>query len=361
MKFLVVARPIDNAGDWLIADRLVSLVRNVAKELDPTSRVEFGNALKRNSVDYYNSFDSIVIGGGPIADNSLLGSDSFDVMAKLSQITTPVSLIGVGWYGPTTSSKDMFAYTVAPGLKDKLCMIIQSGGVIGVRDVTTQYVLASNGIDSIVTGCPVWYPEDLSPSHLSENIALDPKKIVISNAGITKDSSVHEAVTHQTQLLVNSLQILFPRAELLFTFNGGIDTKYSAPCNKAIAEFLEEQNVPDYDISGSSTGFDLYDDVDLHVGYRLHSHLYCLSKGIPSLLIEEDARGGGANITLGTPRVTAYDPQNHMRQNPYFKKELETVLLEFQSSGYLAFINALERVNLYFPIMKNAIKKALLA
>ena len=361
MNILVIARPIDNAGDWLIADRLVSLVTKTAKEISPTSHVEFKNALSVNDVDYYNSFDSIVIGGGPIADNTLLGSDSFDVMAKLSQITTPVSLIGVGWYGPTTSSKDMFAYRVVPDLKDKLCMIIQSGGVIGVRDITTQYVLASNGIDSIVSGCPVWYPEDSSPSHLSGNIALDPKKIVISNAGITKDSSVHEAVAHQTQLLVNSLQILFPRAELLFTFNGGIDTKYSAPCNRAIADFLYEKNISYYDISGSATGFNLYDDADLHVGYRLHSHLYCLSKGIPSLLIEEDARGGGANVTLGTPRVTAYDSLKHTQPNPYFEKELETVLKEYQTSGYLAFINALERVNLYLPVMKNVIKKALLA
>ena len=361
MNILVISRPIDNAGDWLITDRLVSLITKVAKEISPASQVEFKNALSVNNADYYNSFDAIVIGGGPIADNSLLGSDSFDVITKLDQITTPISLIGVGWYGATTSSRDIYSYAVASDLKKKLNTITQSGGVIGVRDITTQYVLANNGINSTVTGCPVWYPEDQSSSHLSGNIDLNPKKIVISNAGITKDPSVHKKVAHQTQLLVNSLQTLFPQAELLFTFNGGIDTKYSAPCNMAIADFLEEKNVPYADISGSVAGFDLYDDADLHVGYRLHSHLYCLSKGIASLLIEEDARGGGANITLGTPRVTAYDSLDPAQRNPYFEKELETVLQDYQSSGYLAFINALERVNLYFPIMKNAIKKALLA
>lgn len=360
MKILIIARPIDNAGDWLITDRLISLVAKVAKEINPDSRIEFNNALSVNNLDYYNSFDSIVIGGGPIADNSLLGSDSFDVMARLNQITTPISLIGVGWYGASTSSKDIFAYTISSNLKDKLYAIAQSGGVIGVRDVTTQYVLANNGIDSIVTGCPVWYPEDLGVSSLSENVNLNPKKIAISNAGITKDPSVHDAVAYQTQLLVSSLQGLFPRAELLFTFNGGIDTKYSAPCNRAIVDFLEKDNVFYYDISGSSAGFNLYDDVDLHVGYRLHSHLYCLSKGIPSLLIEEDARGGGANITLGTPRVAAYDLLNLMQRNPFFEKELKTVLHEYQSSGYVAFVNALERVSLYFPIMKSAIKRAIL-
>ena len=361
LKVLVIARPIDNAGDWLITDRLVALIAKVAKEISPVSQVEFINALSVNDAYYYNSFDSIIIGGGPIADNSLLGSDSFDVMKKLNQITTPISLIGVGWYGTTTSSIDIYSYAVTPDLKEKLNMITRAGGIIGVRDVITQYVLANNGVDSIVTGCPVWYPEDSSSFHLLEDVDLNPKKIVISNAGITKDPSLHEAVAHQTQSLVNSLQMLFPQAELLFTFNGGIDTKYSAPCNRAIANFLKEKNVAYYDISGSAEGFGLYDDADLHVGYRLHSHLYCLSKGIPSLLIEEDARGGGANITLGTPRVTAYDSLEHAQRNPYFEKELEAVLREYQSSGYLAFINALERVNLYLPIMENAIKRALLA
>lgn len=361
LRILIIARPIDNAGDWLIVDRLMSLVRIVTGETNQNSGIEFINALSVNDVDYYNSFDSIIIGGGPIADNSLLGSDSFDIMSKLNQITTPISLIGVGWYGASISSEDVFTYTIASDLKDKLCTIAQSGGMIGVRDVITQYVLANNGIGSVVTGCPVWYSEDLCVSSLSEKVSLSPNKIVISNAGITKDPSAHEIVAHQTQLLVNLLQKLFPQADLMFTFNGGIDTKYSTPCNRAIADFLKEKNIPYYDISGSAEGFDLYDDADLHVGYRLHSHLYCLSKGIPSLLIEEDARGGGANITLGTPRVTAYDSLEHAQRNPYFEKELEAVLREYQSSGYLAFINALERVNLYLPIMENAIKRALLA
>lgn len=361
MKILIIARPIDNAGDWLIADRLVSLITKVAKEIDPTSQIEFKNALSVYDVDYYNSFDSIVVGGGPIAANSLLGSNSFDVMAKLNQITTSVSLIGVGWYGATASAKDIYSYTIMPDLKEKLCVINELGGVIGVRDVTTQYVLTNNGIDSTVTGCPVWYPEDSSFSRLSRDVDFDPKKIIISNAGITKDPAVHEGVVYQSQLLVGSLQKLFPQAELLFTFNGGIDTKYSTRCNRGIVDFLERKKIPYYDISGSSSGFDLYDDADLHVGYRLHSHLYCLSRGIPSLLIEEDARGGGANITLGTPRVTAYDPLDCAQRNPYFEKELETILREYQLSGYIAFINALERVNLYLPVMKSAIKKAILA
>ena len=53
------------------------------------------------------------------------------------------------------------------------------------------------------------------------------------------------------------------------------------------------------DISGSASGFAVYDDVSLHVGYRVHAHLYCLSRSTPSYLVAEDSRGIGVLQTLG--------------------------------------------------------------
>ena len=38
---------------------------------------------------------------------------------------------------------------------------------------------------------------------------------------------------------------------------------------------------------------------DLHIGYRVHSHLYMLSQRKPTVLIAEDARGESQNSTLG--------------------------------------------------------------
>ncbi len=53
------------------------------------------------------------------------------------------------------------------------------------------------------------------------------------------------------------------------------------------------------EISGGAEGFEHFDRVGLHVGYRVHAHLYCLSHETPSYLIAEDSRGLGMLETLG--------------------------------------------------------------
>jgi hypothetical protein len=44
----------------------------------------------------------------------------------------------------------------------------------------------------------------------------------------------------------------------------------------------------------------LYGGADLHIGYRVHAHLFCLSRRVPSILINEDSRGVGQAAALGT-------------------------------------------------------------
>ena len=50
----------------------------------------------------------------------------------------------------------------------------------------------------------------------------------------------------------------------------------------------------------------VYDEAEIHVGYRLHAHLYFLSHRKPSFLLEEDGRGRGASEALGLRGVPAW-------------------------------------------------------
>ncbi|MCR5176340.1 MAG: hypothetical protein K6C05_05760, partial [Anaerovibrio sp.] len=93
----------------------------------------------------------------------------------------------------------------------------------------------------------------------------------------------------------------------IFSFNNGINTKYSSVCNNTIKDYLKNNNITFYDLSGSDVGFENYNDADLHIGFRVHSHIYSLSRRIPSILIEEDLRGYGINETLGLPHLLASD------------------------------------------------------
>lgn len=134
--------------------------------------------------------------------------------------------------------------------------------------------------------------------------------IVISNPGRTKYLSEQictvDDYVKAHMAVVALIKSYFPNDKIIYTFNAGINTKYSGSFNRAVCDALDGLSVEYYDINGSTVGFELYDNAKLHVGYRVHSHIYCLNRGIPSILLEEEARGVGVNEALGQRHVSVY-------------------------------------------------------
>jgi hypothetical protein len=62
------------------------------------------------------------------------------------------------------------------------------------------------------------------------------------------------------------------------------------------------------DITGAAEGFEVYDRAGLHIGYRVHAHLYSLSRAVPSYLVAEDSRGRGVHETVGMLGALGFDP-----------------------------------------------------
>lgn len=60
------------------------------------------------------------------------------------------------------------------------------------------------------------------------------------------------------------------------------------------------------DLSFSYENYRIYNNVEFHVGFRVHAHLYFLSRRYPSLLIHEDGRGRSISETLGIYGVDAF-------------------------------------------------------
>lgn len=128
-KILVVTRPVDNAGDWLITEKLVELTRQVAEGAFGKADVEFCPATREMPVGFYNSFDAVVAGGGPIADDRLLSPSAFHLMSVLEDVEVPVSLIGIGWYGRTPKAADVYgAPLFSEQVRSKLSQIARGGG-----------------------------------------------------------------------------------------------------------------------------------------------------------------------------------------------------------------------------------------
>ena len=91
-------------------------------------------------------------------------------------------------------------------------------------------------------------------------------------------------------------------------------------CTSAEAiEFYKNNNINVVDITNSCKGFEVYDNSDLHIGFRVHAHIYNLSMRKRSILIEEDGRGAGVNEALGLIGIKAYDDR-FVDDNIYINK-----------------------------------------
>lgn len=63
---------------------------------------------------------------------------------------------------------------------------------------------------------------------------------------------------------------------------------------------------------GNASNLEAYNDIDFHIGYRLHGHIYFLRTRKPSILLVEDARAFGFAETAGTAFgcINACDPES---------------------------------------------------
>lgn len=85
----------------------------------------------------------------------------------------------------------------------------------------------------------------------------------------------------------------FPDAELTYSTHTTSDKAIDFSKTK-----LKNLNIIIIETVGSFRNLDFYNTFDLHVGYRLHGHIKCLSVGTPSILISEDSRGFGQKYSL---------------------------------------------------------------
>ncbi len=345
MDILLLSRPIINGGDFLFSERAKQLLQ----ESLPQAALVTRHLLDDLALDYINLFDKIIIAGGPLYDNRFLGEESTPLFKLLPKIKSPIHFFCNGWYGCNIRKETIYTYRFRDDILNNLKQIENTGGSFSCRDYITESILRNNGLKNIyMTGCAAWYDmENINNRNIRSVDFEDIRKIVISDQGITKDSQWHGEKFLQVKELIKFIQQKFQKAKIVFTFNGGINTKYSGALNRAICDYLNNQAIPCVDLSGGMDGFRIYDDSDLHIGFRVHSHIYCLSQRIPSILLEEDARGGGVNQALGLPDIANYEINEKERftPNPYMLQELDGYLEELKHESLSRLQMAIHRMN----------------
>lgn len=200
--------------------------------------------------------------------------------------------------------------------------------------------------------------------------------------------------------LILHLKQKLPNSDIKVIFHRGMGEQSSYPDEyKRMLASLDSLRVEYVNIAGSSQGFSIYDNCDLHIGYRGHAHIYNLSQRNISILIEEDGRGAGVNEALGLMRIKAYASKTYppkgltriknaiitayntvkrilpkrvqavlpaaaitkltfksvVEKNPYLSHEIDDYLYLLQKSDYLQMTSAFARMRHYYGIMTDRI------
>lgn len=314
MKIILLSGAIKNSGDYLITKRTYDLLKYVY----PDAEIEkiIGNYPIDEKLDDVNSADIMVIAGGPSYTKKLYPRD-IPLVDDLSKIKPKIYILGSGWYGNLTTDKEIYNYKFEESSKSLLRRIERDSKVLGCRDYYAVKVLKANGFDSgLMTGCPAWFDipsiskKYCGDGHINKIMVSDPADI--------------RAFGKQSIEIVKYLKEKFPEADIEYVFHRGIKhdeftSQESESTISKVIKQLDELGIKYHDIAFGCEGFHLYNDCDLHVGHRVHAHIYNMSIRNRSILIEEDSRGAGVNEAMRLWGIKAYSRKLSSNANIGFK------------------------------------------
>jgi hypothetical protein len=245
------------------------------------------------------------------------------------------------------------------------------------RDNQTVRTLKNNGYNNItMTGCPVWY--DLQSLGKGFQAPKKLNKIVFTPAQ-------DYIYSDQSKEIMDYLKKKFSNSKIVVSFHRGVGkideytTERDAINTKMLSEHALNLGFEVIDVSYDVDKLKLYDDYDLHIGYRVHAHIYFLSKRLPSILIHEDGRGNGVTEALHSPGIDAYKVSKFFsglfglfNTNPFLLKiysnigqrlnkdlvnKLDSIINELRSSNYAAYQKTSKIIDEHYKIMEEFIKK----
>lgn len=285
-----------NVGDYLISHRAHNLLKHfIDPDLVDLNRFD----LPENMYDVINNSDALFLCGGP-AYRDAVYPKIYNL--DLDKIHVPVIPYGVGWKADIKVQPEDFSFT--PESLGFIKRIHANIPRSSVRDFLTEKVIHLAGIDNVImTGCPATY--DLEFKDTAFSFKDEPESILVSGPA---------KADKYTLDLIKYIGTRFPKAQKKLALHHGYFPRYNRSGlemgrrNAGLAATAAMNGFKIVNLSSDLPKmFEIYDRTDLHIGYRVHGHLYCTSKRIPSFLICEDVRGTGQLTTLGMPAILSDD------------------------------------------------------
>lgn len=340
MKIALLHGARVNAGDFLILERSKQLLKHYYPEC--MIREYYRNESLEEKLEEINLQDILIFVGGPGYMFEFY-PENVPLVKELDKIRIPIMIIGMGWFGNDNTPETIYRYDLGEKMRYLLKRVANDTKQLGCRDYFSVDILRNNGLDhGIMTGCPAWYDLDyVNQVNYTGKKLNQAKKICVSDCG--NANNFFYALN-----ILTFLRKFFAKQEIYYVFHRG-NSQELADDTKT---FFEKNQIQIVEIAHSDQGFHVYDDCDLHIGFRVHAHIYNLSKRKLSILIEEDGRGAGINDVLGMPQIHVFAG---MPKNEYLNYQIEDCLMNWASNDYVQIEQAYGLMNRYYKEMEKQI------
>lgn len=300
----------NNAGDFLIRERAIQLLERYRPDRELVN-LDGWRPLTDEQLEVVNGAKAVLLTGGPsIRPN--MRPDIYALRPRLSDITAPITTLGVGWRGATGDWSLTRRTSFSPPSRELLDRIARDGLRSSVRDYHTLNVLRHAGLhDIVMTGCPALYAPGVNGGFAA------PAKVDKVSVSIGVRMAQSPAMWRQTLALLRGARQAFPTAKVVAVFHHSLDEGFAKAygrvnplftAQRRLVQWLNEEGLEHADVSGSAEAMkEHYEASDLHIGYRVHAHILMTSLMRPSLLLAEDSRGSALRDVLGGHVVEAIE------------------------------------------------------
>lgn len=302
-QYVILTGSKNNAGDYLIKFRAKQLFAKLRPDREIID-INGWETLTPANLDVINESKALILMGGPALVENML-PNIYGISNDLEKIKVPILLMGTGWKSQKGNWEDTYSYKLNPMTYKLIQKINNSDYLSSVRDYHTLNALRFNQCTNVLmTGCPAYYDDRFINTEFKP---AEIKKVSFSlGVSFVESTSMEELM--KENILACKAKYLEKDFEVVFHHSLDREKFKDAyvPASKHIkkhnlfADWLDNNKIKYVDISGSAENLmNYYSNVDLHIGYRVHAHIFMNSIAQKSILISEDGRAKGVKGAIG--------------------------------------------------------------
>ena len=326
-----------NIGDNLITHSFIKLILNFDKNFRPIIHFR-----EQSLISYSKKNKQIIYAPGFSIVNDTY-PNNFKLFPSLDRLKYFFP-IGCSFQHQLPSMKSFLDYKYNQKSLKFLNYITQINGEIGCRDQLIVDLLKRNNIPAFYSGDMAIYDKKFINKEFKPPKEI--KSLVISIGH-------HQIYYDQLLELLIFLKKKYTNAKLFISLHSRPSNLHLSLATTAIKLGFNILN-----LSGDISNLEMYENIDIHIGYRLHGHIYFLSQRKPSILLVEDARSYGLSRTSGTKTgcIDAFDEKLNL-PNKKAVNQVKDLLEECEFISFKNYENIFNFIDSSYSKLSNYLSK----